>query len=107
MQTIDVHQSAAGGDLIKKCNTLEASNMETHSFARYMRLCPSARVLAVLVFILTGSIIALGQQTTGSIVGTVKDQQGALVTTTTVKKSNPPNSGEPTGREPALLGRRR
>ena len=62
--------------------------MNTHSFARSLRLCPSARVLAALVFILTGSIIAFGQQTTGSIVGTVKDQQGALVTTTTVKATN-------------------
>ena len=88
MQTIDVHQSAAGGDLIKKCNTLEASNMETHSFARYLRLCPGTRILAALVIILTGGIVALGQQITWSIVGTVKDQQGALVTTTTVKATN-------------------
>ncbi|MGA2833147.1 MAG: TonB-dependent receptor [Terracidiphilus sp.] len=62
--------------------------MDTHSFARYLRLCPSARILAAFVFILTGSVITLGQQTTGSIVGTVKDQQGALVTTTTVKATN-------------------
>jgi hypothetical protein len=53
-----------------------------------MRLCPSARILAALVFILTSSIIAFGQQITGSIVGTVKDQQGALVTTATVKAIN-------------------
>ena len=62
--------------------------METHSFARYLRLCPGTRILAALVIILTGGIVALGQQITGSIVGTVKDQQGALVTTTTVKATN-------------------
>ena len=62
--------------------------MNTHSFARYLRLCPSVRILAALVFILTGSIITFGQQTTGSIVGTVKDQQGALVTRATVKATN-------------------
>ena len=62
--------------------------MNTHSFTTYLRLCPSARILAALVFIFTGSIIAFGQQTTGSIVGTVKDQQGAVVNTATVKATN-------------------
>ena len=62
--------------------------MNTHCFSRYLRLFPSARILAALVFILTGSIIAFGQQITGSIVGTVKDQQGALITTATVKATN-------------------
>src|ERR1039458_5598776 len=88
MRTMETHQSAVGGDLIKIRQHSEASNMNTHCFSRYLRLCPSARILAALVFILTGSIIAFGQQTTGSIVGTVKDQQGALVTTTTVKATN-------------------
>jgi hypothetical protein len=37
---------------------------------------------------ITGGILAFGQQTTGSIVGTVKDQQGAVVTTATVKATN-------------------
>ena len=55
---------------------------------RYLRLCASARIFAALVFIFTGSIIAIGQQTTGSIVGTVKDQQGAVVNTATVKATN-------------------
>src|SRR5208337_2421910 len=62
--------------------------MNTHSFARYLRLCPSARILAALVFVFTGSIIAFGQQITGSIVGTVKDQQGAVVNTASVKAIN-------------------
>ncbi len=48
----------------------------------------SARIVAALVFIIAGSIIAFGQQTTGSIVGTVRDPQGAVVTTATVKATN-------------------
>ncbi len=62
--------------------------MNTRNSARILRLCASARIFATLVLILTGSIIAYGQQTTGSIVGTVKDQQGALVTSATVKAIN-------------------
>src|ERR1039457_4668992 len=88
MRTMETHQSAVGGDLIKIRQHSEASNMNTHCFSRYLRLCPSARILAALVFILTGSIIAFGQQITGSIVGTVKDQQGAVVSTATVKATN-------------------
>jgi hypothetical protein len=45
-------------------------------------------VVVAFVFILTGSFAALGQQSTGSIVGTVKDQQGAVVNTATVKATN-------------------
>jgi hypothetical protein len=69
-------------------NALEASKVSISNLARYSRLCASARELVALVFIFTGSIIAYGQQTTGSIVGTVKDQQGAVVNTATVKATN-------------------
>ena len=62
--------------------------MNTHSFTRCLRLSASARILAAFILILTSSIIAFGQQTTGSIVGTVKDQQGAVVNTATVKATN-------------------
>jgi hypothetical protein len=62
--------------------------VNTRNLARYSRLCARARILAALVFILTGSIIAFGQQITGTIVGTVKDQQGAVVSTATVKATN-------------------
>ncbi|MGD0682809.1 MAG: TonB-dependent receptor [Terracidiphilus sp.] len=62
--------------------------MNTRNLARYFRVSASARVLATLVFILTCSVIAFGQQVTGSIVGTVKDQQGAMITTATVKAIN-------------------
>ena len=53
-----------------------------------LKYLASARVFAALVFVFTCSIIAFGQQVTGSIVGTVKDQQGALVATATVKAIN-------------------
>jgi outer membrane receptor protein involved in Fe transport len=62
--------------------------MSTRNLARFSRLCASARILTALVFILTGSIVAFGQQITGSIAGTVKDQQGAVVNTATVKATN-------------------
>ena len=62
--------------------------MNTHNLARYSRLFASARISRRSFSIVTGSIIAFGQQTTGSIVGTVKDQQGAVVTTATVKATN-------------------
>jgi len=48
----------------------------------------STRVVMALVFIVAGSIAAFGQQTTGSIVGTVKDPQGAVVNTATVRATN-------------------
>lgn len=44
--------------------------------------------LALLILVLGGTFAAFGQQTTGSIVGTVKDQQGAVVNTATVKATN-------------------
>jgi hypothetical protein len=62
--------------------------MNTHNLARYSRLCASARVFAALVVILAGSIVVFGQGTTGSIVGTVTDQQGAVVNTANVKATN-------------------
>ena len=45
-------------------------------------------LFATLVLVLGMSTIAFGQQTTGSIVGTVKDSQGAVINTATVKASN-------------------
>ncbi len=63
--------------------------MDACSSARTSRPGASTRILAVLVCIIAGSMMAFGQQTTGSIVGTVNDQQGAVVTTATVKAINP------------------
>ncbi len=47
-----------------------------------------AQAVLALFFVITGSIAAFGQQTTGTIVGTVKDPQGAVVNTATVKATN-------------------
>ena len=48
----------------------------------------SRQFLFELALILGLSTVTFGQQTTGSIVGTVKDQQGAAVNTATVKATN-------------------
>ena len=62
--------------------------MHKHTLARYSLLCWSARISVALFLVFTGSMIAFGQQITGSIAGTVKDQQGAVVNTATVKATN-------------------
>ena len=48
----------------------------------------SAWIVVALVFMITGGIAAFGQQITGTIVGTVKDAQGAVINTATVKATN-------------------
>jgi hypothetical protein len=48
----------------------------------------SAWIVVTLVFMITGSIAAFGQQITGTLVGTVKDGQGAVINTATVKATN-------------------
>ncbi len=63
--------------------------MNTRKLTETLMKGTSARFLMmVLAFFLGASLIASGQQTTGSIVGTVKDQQGAVVNTATVKATN-------------------
>ncbi|HEY1647476.1 MAG TPA: carboxypeptidase-like regulatory domain-containing protein [Terracidiphilus sp.] len=44
--------------------------------------------ITLLVFVFCSSVIARAQQTTGSIVGTVTDEQGSVVTTATVTATN-------------------
>jgi hypothetical protein len=46
------------------------------------------RLFAVLAVFIFANIVAFGQQITGSITGTVKDEQGALVTPASVKATN-------------------
>src|SRR6202451_1269014 len=46
------------------------------------------RFLALMILVLGGTFAAFAQQITGTIVGTVKDQQGAVVNTATVKATN-------------------
>src|SRR3984885_16017454 len=48
----------------------------------------SALALVTLVFMIVGGIAAFGQQITGTLVGTVKDAQGAVINTATVKATN-------------------
>jgi hypothetical protein len=48
----------------------------------------SARIVLAFVFTITGGIAAFGQQITGTLVGTVKDGQGAVINTATVKATN-------------------
>ena len=46
------------------------------------------RLMALLLLVLCGSCAAIAQRITGNIAGTVKDEQGAMVTTATIKASN-------------------
>jgi hypothetical protein len=45
-------------------------------------------VVSLLAITLSPSLFVHAQQTTGSIVGTVKDQSGAVVSATSVKATN-------------------
>jgi len=60
------------------------ANATTHA----RRILTSGLWLAVAVLAFAGAASIHAQQTTGTIVGTVKDQTGALVTTATVKATN-------------------
>jgi hypothetical protein len=62
--------------------------MKTFGLARYFVAAAGTRFLASLVLVLCGGLTAYGQQITGTIAGTVKDEQGALVTSATVKAIN-------------------
>jgi hypothetical protein len=56
--------------------------------ARALSAGASAQFLTALAFILFGAALACAQQITGSIAGTVKDEQGAMVTTAAIKATN-------------------
>ncbi len=62
--------------------------MNTNKAARSFLASTSMRFFAMLVLILSGSLVGWSQQITGSISGTVKDTQGALVTTASIKATN-------------------
>jgi hypothetical protein len=62
--------------------------MKSSKGSKCLFACAGAQLIALLALILGGRPIAYGQQITGSIVGTVKDDQGALVTAATVKATN-------------------
>jgi len=62
--------------------------MKTRALAKYPLSGADTRFLALLVLIVCAGLNAYAQQITGTIAGTVKDTQGAVVTSATVKASN-------------------
>ena len=62
--------------------------MEIRNMARVSLASAGTRILAVLALFLGVSLTGFAQQTTGSIVGTVKDAQGAAIATATIKATN-------------------
>ena len=62
--------------------------MKTRNMTRTLMARAGTQFLVVLALILGISTVAFGQQTTGTIVGTVKDQQGAVINSATVKATN-------------------
>jgi hypothetical protein len=62
--------------------------MKTPTLARYFLTSANTQFRALLVLILCAGLSAYAQQITGTIAGTVKDPQGAVVTSATVKATN-------------------
>jgi len=62
--------------------------MKTRRFARYFSTGAGTQFRALLVLILCAGLNAYAQQITGTLTGTAKDTQGALVTSATVKATN-------------------
>jgi hypothetical protein len=68
--------------------TLQEDTKDQGKMARCLFSGRMARLAAVFILVLGAAPIIFGQRITGSIVGTVKDPQGALVGTATVKATN-------------------
>ncbi len=62
--------------------------MNTRRSTGALMINTGTRFLAVLALSLAACLVAPGQQITGTIAGTVKDEQGAMVTTATIKATN-------------------
>src|ERR1700728_2787965 len=62
--------------------------MKTRRFARHFSRGAGTQFRALLVLILCAGLNAYAQQITGTLTGTVKDTQGALVTSATVRATN-------------------
>jgi len=62
--------------------------MKTNKLKKLLPHGIGMRLLALLVLIAGASSMAFSQQITGTIVGTVNDARGAVVTTATVKATN-------------------
>src|ERR1700682_752901 len=63
-------------------------SMKTRRWARYFWTGRNPQFRALLVLILCAGLNAYAQQITGTIAGTVKDPQGAVVISATVKATN-------------------
>src|ERR1700678_2594478 len=63
-------------------------SMNTRRLAGYFLSGAGPRLQALLVLILCAGLNAYAQQITGTIAGTVKDEQGAVVTSAAVKATN-------------------
>ena len=74
--------------LKKQLVNLQEGSMDTRKKTIGLLSGTGARLLALLVLVLGGTFAALGQQITGTIVGTVTDAHGAVVNTATVKATN-------------------
>ena len=62
--------------------------MNFRTLARSSLVSTSARIFMALILTIVSSLLAYGQQTTGSIAGTVTDQQDSVVNTAKVKATN-------------------
>lgn len=62
--------------------------MNTRKMARGILASASTRIFAVLVLMTGFGLTAFGQQITGSIVGTVKDTQGAVIANAAIKATS-------------------
>ncbi len=62
--------------------------MNSRNWTRFLRTCACTQTMALLVLILGGALFTYGQQITATIVGTVTDQNGAVVPAATVKATN-------------------
>ena len=56
--------------------------------SRFLTGAAGTPLCALLVLILCGGLSAYGQQITGTLAGTVKDEQGAVVTSATIRATN-------------------
>ena len=62
--------------------------MTATNLAKRQFIGACTKILALMVLVAAAGLMAFSQQVTGSISGTVKDQQGAVVNTATVRATN-------------------
>jgi len=62
--------------------------MNARELSVFVRRSKNMRLMALFIFALVSVSLARAQQITGSLAGTVKDAQGAMITTATVKATN-------------------